>query len=221
MLPISFDGSLLDIAVNLLLAAVMASILSVVYVNCGASFSNRKAFAKNFYLLSMTIALIIAIVKTSLALSLGLVGALSIVRYRAAIKEPEELAYLFITIAIGIGLGAGHQVLTATAFLLIVGVILLQHFWGKRSTVEDSMNYNLSVVLPKTDSSDFGVDTVVNLLTPHCKKVRIKRFEDTKEKLDISFLIEYESAAALNNLTTELRAFNESTRVFFLDNPYD
>ena len=47
--------------------------------------------------------LIITVVKTSLALSLGLVGALSIVRFRSAIKDPEELLYLFFSIAIGIG----------------------------------------------------------------------------------------------------------------------
>ena len=50
----------------------------------------------------MTTMLIISIVKSSLALSLGLVGALSIIRFRAAIKEPEELAYLFLAIGISI-----------------------------------------------------------------------------------------------------------------------
>ena len=53
--------------------------------------------------------IIITIVKSSIALSLGLVGALSIVRFRAAIKEPEELTFLFICIAIGVGLGAGQR----------------------------------------------------------------------------------------------------------------
>ena len=57
-------------------------------------------------LITMTTMLIISIVKSSLALSLGLVGALSVIRFRAAIKEPEELTYLFLTIAIGLGFGA-------------------------------------------------------------------------------------------------------------------
>ena len=48
------------------------------------------------------------IVKNSIALSLGLVGALSIVRFRAAIKEPEELTYLFLVIATGLGTGSGQ-----------------------------------------------------------------------------------------------------------------
>jgi hypothetical protein len=62
-------------------------------------------------MITMTTMLIITIVKASLALSLGLVGALSIVRFRAAIKEPEELAYLFLAIAIGLDFGAGQRVI--------------------------------------------------------------------------------------------------------------
>jgi protein-S-isoprenylcysteine O-methyltransferase Ste14 len=92
--------------VNLLLTGVLAVIVSQIYVRYGTSLSNRRLFARNFMLISMTTMLIITIVKSSLALSLGLVGALSIVRFRAAIKEPEELAYLFICIAIGLGFGA-------------------------------------------------------------------------------------------------------------------
>ena len=63
-------------------------------------------------LLAVTTMFIITVVKSSLALSLGLVGALSIVRFRAAIKEPEELTYLFFAISIGLGLGADQRVVT-------------------------------------------------------------------------------------------------------------
>ncbi len=56
-------------------------------------------------MLTVITLLVISIVKSSLALSLGLVGALSIVRFRTAIKDPEELIYLFFSIAIGLGMG--------------------------------------------------------------------------------------------------------------------
>jgi len=85
---------------DLILAALLSYIISVVYIKFGSSLSNRSILAKNFMLLAITTTLVIAIVKSSLALSLGLVGALSIVRFRAAIKEPEELMYLFLTIVL-------------------------------------------------------------------------------------------------------------------------
>ena len=74
-------------------------------------------------ILAVATTLIITIVKSSLALSLGLVGALSIVRFRAAIKDPEELTYLFLVIAIGLGLGANQPLLTVIGFLVAITVI--------------------------------------------------------------------------------------------------
>ncbi|HAE74801.1 MAG TPA: DUF4956 domain-containing protein, partial [Alphaproteobacteria bacterium] len=73
----------------------------------------------------------ITIVKSSLALSLGLVGALSIVRFRTPIKEPEELAYLFIAIAMGLGLGADQTLPTVLASLVIL-VTMALFKWTRR-----------------------------------------------------------------------------------------
>src|SRR5688500_17756117 len=87
-------------------------LLSIIYVRYICTLSNRRVFAKNFILLAITTMFIISVVKSSLALSLGLVGALSIVRFRSAIKEPQELTYLFLTISIGLGCGAGLTILT-------------------------------------------------------------------------------------------------------------
>ena len=81
---------------NIVFGALLAMLLEQVYTRYGHSLSNRSAFARHFYLLTMTTTLIITVVQSSLALSLGLIGALSIVRFRAAIKEPEELVYIFL-----------------------------------------------------------------------------------------------------------------------------
>src|SRR4051794_22120745 len=97
-----------EFILNLILTALLAFILGQVYVKFASALSNRDLFARNFVVLAMTTMLIISIVKSSLALSLGLVGALSIVRFRAAIKEPEELAYLFLAISVGLGFGASQ-----------------------------------------------------------------------------------------------------------------
>ena len=97
--------------VGLSLATILGLILAKVYINYANVMSNRKTMAFNLLLLVLITSLVISIVKSSLALSLGLVGALSIVRFRTAIKEPEELIYLFIAIAIGLGIGANHTTL--------------------------------------------------------------------------------------------------------------
>jgi len=79
------------LVVDIILTAVCALILKLFYIRFGQSLSNRSRLANNFVAIAVTTALVITIVKSSLALSLGLVGALSIVRFRTAIKDPEEL----------------------------------------------------------------------------------------------------------------------------------
>ena len=108
----SFQVPILAFCLNLFMAGLLAVALKYVYVRYGKGLSNRKKFGENFTLITMATMMIITIVKSSLALSLGLVGALSIVRFRSAIKDPEELAYLFISIAIGLGMGAGQRLIT-------------------------------------------------------------------------------------------------------------
>ena len=80
--------------------------------------SNHKAFSNLFYLFSLATFLIISVIKVSLVLSLGLVGALSIVRFRTAVKEPEQIVYLFLLIGVAISTGA-NQLIIAIVITLV------------------------------------------------------------------------------------------------------
>ncbi len=99
--------------------------LKKTYEVSSSSLTDKSQIANIIPLLSATTFLVILVVKSSLALSLGLVGALSIVRFRTPIKEPEELVYLFISIAIGLGFGSGQITITATIFILILFLIFI------------------------------------------------------------------------------------------------
>ena len=102
------DIPLGNFILNLLLTIVITLLISGLYSKYGNSLSNRKSFSQVYPLIGIATFIIITIIKSSLALSLGLVGALSIVRFRSAIKEPEELSYIFLTIAIALGFGANQ-----------------------------------------------------------------------------------------------------------------
>ncbi len=199
---------------NLLLAALLAFVLSRVYVRYGTSLSNRRMFARNFILLTMTTMLIITIVKSSLALSLGLVGALSIVRFRAAIKEPEELAYLFLTIAIGLGLGADQRVITLVAFAIICGVTVLRK---RRHETEENQNLYLTVS-GRGATGNLSLEKIIETLRKHCSAVDMKRFDEAKDMLEASFLIEFDGTEKLYAAKAELQKLNDSVKITFLDN---
>src|SRR3990172_4743800 len=94
-IPTSGDLALPALAFNLILSLALSTGLAWFYTRFGRALSNRARFAQTLPILSVTTALVISIIRGSVALSLGLVGALSIVRFRTAIKDPEELLYLF------------------------------------------------------------------------------------------------------------------------------
>ena len=120
--------SALSLCMYLLLSATLALYVRFLYKKCSASASDKEQVSRVFPLLALITTGVIAVVKSSLALSLGLVGALSIVRFRAAIKDPEELVYLFLCIGVGLASGAEQPLLAialvGVATLFIVGMHL-------------------------------------------------------------------------------------------------
>ena len=121
----------LNCAVNMLMGGALALYIGELYKRLGTSISNRDNFSGVFPMLTMVTVVIIFVVKSSLALSLGLVGALSIVRFRAAIKTSEELVYLFLCIGVGLALGAEHRLLAAVAVVIVTIFVVGRRFLGR------------------------------------------------------------------------------------------
>lgn len=180
-------------AISFIAAAVMAFLLSRIYVKYGTALSNRRAFGRNFVLLAVTTMFIITVVKSSLALSLGLVGALSIVRFRAAIKEPEELVYLFLTIAIGLGCGSGFTILTVVAFCGFSFFIWLGNRY-KRETSGQSLYLRLS-----TEQSELNPDSITKDLSQFASSVKLKRLDSSNGRTEMNFLVEFESLEGIHS----------------------
>ena len=199
--------------INLILTAVLALILSSIYVRYGNSLSNRRLFSRNFLLITMTTMLIISIVKSSLALSLGLVGALSIIRFRAAIKEPEELAYIFLAIAIGLGFGANQGVITVVAFAIIIVITILVGKFSHKTY--ENQNLNLTVI--SYNPPKIGVDKIVDTLSGYCSTVNLRRLDETKEIVEASFLVEFRNFKQLNKAKVALQELDDSLKFSFLD----
>jgi hypothetical protein len=198
---------------NLVLSAVLAWLLGQMYSQYGSSLSNRKQFARNFILLSATTMLIITIVKSSLALSLGLVGALSIVRFRAAIKEPEELMYLFLCIAIGLGLGADQREVTVLGFVFICLLIWL----NSRNRAKEE-NQNLYLTVSSDRPGAVQLDQILETLKKYCDAASLNRFDESKNMLEASLMVQIADVQKLSQCRAELRGLDDSVTISFLDN---
>jgi hypothetical protein len=199
--------------INLVLAVACAYVLSMVYVHWGASLTNRRKFAANFYLLTVTTTFIILVVRSSIALSLGLVGALSIVRFRTAVKEAEELAYLFFAIGLGIGLGDNQRLITLAALAVGVLVVGLMRLF-RRSQAD----VNLHLTVASHNPAKIELEQVMEALGPHTAKLKLLRVDETAQALETSFLVEFRRVADLNQARTALKALSDEVEITFMDN---
>lgn len=197
---------------HILLAAFCAIILEFFYVKFGTSLSNRKKVARNFLLITLTTTLVITIVKSSLALSLGLVGALSIVRFRTAVKEQEELAYLFLSISLGLGFGAGQTTATLLAFFLILLIIYLRK---KRVAVSAAETLFLNITSKK--GGNLTVQALIKMLSPYCSKIDLKRFDEASQNFEVSFYLEFKNLEKMDQCLQALRKYLPSAQITLLD----
>lgn len=195
---------------NLLLAALIAHLWARVYERWGTTPSNRRAFGANFMLITLATTFVISIVRSSLALSLGLVGALSIVRFRTPVKEPEELAYLFLSIAAGLGLGAGQRVPTALAFAVICALVVVR---ARRGRPEAAGNYYLTVSSP---GAPVPMEALTAILKKRCALADLKRFEQGAEGAEAVYRLEFSGPESFEAARRELSALG-SVRISFVD----
>ena len=205
-------AALPTLVLSLCLAAILGLLLAKAYVHFGYSLSNRRLFSHNFVTLAVTTTLIISIIRSSIALSLGLVGALSVVRFRAAIKEPEELAYLFLTISIGLGLGAGQLVLTVAALIIILGIIALRKFGSGRL---DSPN--LYVTISSAGNDNLDASRIMQALRDSGGSGALKRFDKSPDLFEVSLLADFAGTNQLEDFIRRLRQLDDKVHVSCMD----
>jgi len=204
--------SIVDFLINAGIIFVLALILEFTYARCAKSLSGRKAFAANFFLIAFTTMLIITIVKSSLALSLGLVGALSIVRFRSAIKEPEELAYLFFSISLGLGLGANQVYIVIAAFAVLMLILWVRFFLSGR---EESQN--LFVTISSIGDQKPQLDIVQSLMRKHFARHQLKRFDEQGKMTEFSFIADIKNSVNLESFRNEMQKTYPEISISFLD----
>ena len=151
---------LIGFVISLLCAAILSFFVQLFYNKYATTLSNRKEFSKVFVILGVATSIVIMIVKSSLALSLGLVGALSIVRFRAAIKEPEELVYLFLIIAIGLGCGANQLIIITIGifFSLLIIALYSKYLKGLKKNLEQKLSVGIVI---DQDIDDKQIDSII------------------------------------------------------------
>ena len=209
----SIEQFLLDTALLILLSLIA----SLIYVKFASSLSNRKKFSAIFPLLALTTMMIINIIRSSLALSLGLVGALSIIRFRSAIKEPEELAYLFFIISLGLGFGAGQREVTIIFFIVIALMIIIKNLFKNKIAFFNNQNDQglfLNVISPR---KTIDLDKLVSILDKNCHFIDLKRVNEQAKESEFLFLIKTKDINNLTNIKNNILKLDDTADISILN----
>lgn len=186
--------SLVDMVIALLLAFGLGLFIFFVYKKTYSGVMYSSSFGTTLIALTMITTVVILAVTSNVVLSLGMVGALSIVRFRSAIKEPLEIAFLFWSIAVGIVLAAG-MIPLAVFGSIIIGIILLV-FVNRKSHLNPYI-----VVLSCTDSK--SEKDAVYFLEKNVKKCTVKSKTARKGEIELNLEVRLQDANTdfINNLS--------------------
>ena len=208
--------SLNSLLVNLVVGLIVSVLIKTHYRRFGSTITNREEFSNIFPFIVLTTILIISVVKSSLALSLGLVGALSIVRFRTPIKEPEELAYLFICIAAGLGFGANQTVLTLIAILFILISVSLIKFKSKNK-VEKNMYLTIELSEIKHLEKDKISNKINTILAEEIKKFDLRQLDVKKDSFQATYIIAIENVDVLEKTIAKLNMSFPEISINYID----
>ena len=208
--------SISSLILNLVVGAIISFILKAHYKKFSSTLNNREEFGNIFPFILLTTVLVISIVKSSLALSLGLVGALSIVRFRTPIKEPEELAYLFICIAAGLGLGANQTLPTVIAIFMI---LIIMFFTKKNYQKNSEKNMYLSIeykINSEVEKKEI-VKKLNKIIGDEVLRFDLRRLDYRESFIDATYQVNVSKIEILENIINKLNSQFPKISVTYLD----
>ena len=192
----NIEISVSNFIIAILISTILSYLIKKVYLYSSQTLSNKQYFSDLFIPLSIITCLVITVIKFSLALSLGLVGALSIVRFRAAIKEPEELIYLFLVIGIGLAAGA-NQFLIAIIATISISLILIFFSSFRRGKQINSEKINTNIIQIEVKNNKVQVKKIIDLLNKNCESVNLKSTNLSDQIQTYIFWVEIKNKSSL------------------------
>lgn len=184
--------SVYQVVLAMLVSLVLGMFMYVMYKKTYSGVVYSKSFNQTLVLLSVIVTMVMTIIGGNLALSLGMVGSLSIIRFRTAIKEPKDMAYLFWAITIGLSCGAEMYVVAVVGSI----VIAIMLFIFKRD-IYDGNTYLVVVRGSKLDS-----DAMEKLIGENTRKWKVRMQNATGEHEEIT----YEADLKKNNVSELAKA---------------
>jgi uncharacterized membrane protein YhiD involved in acid resistance len=188
---------------------MLITVLISVYIFMVYRILNRNAFYNrnfNLSLVAMAVitAAIILTIQSNIVISLGMVGALSIVRFRTAIKDPMDLVFLFWAISAGIICGAGFAIVAVIASVVLTVIVLLF----------ERIPVGTAAVVLLVNTTDYKTESrIMDIVESYCSMYKVKARNLTKDKLDMAIEVKTEQGAALVEKLMDLECMTSASLV--------
>lgn len=195
--------SVAEIAIGLIMSVLLAFFIYFVYKKTYTGVMYSKNFNVTLLLITVITTMVMMIIGSNLALSLGMVGALSIIRFRTAVKDTKDSAFIFWAIAVGISCGSGIYIIA----VLGSAVIALILFFINKGVLDDT-----TYLVIVHGNSNVDVDRISDIVGNHCSKSTLKMKNITSLNVDITYEVSFKKGSE-TELTKELKGMEDITAI--------
>ena len=202
----SVSINITDTLTIILMALVLGLFIFMVYNKTYKGVMYSSSFGITLVMMTLITAVVIYSVAVNFMLSLGMVGALSIVRFRTVIKEPLDLAYLFWSITMGILVGAGFLTIAALSAIAIGGILFVFIQGKPRDT---------PYMVVVSCSHDVAEKKTTQIIHESSKRHLIKAKTMTKGNIELTFEVRIKESTAFINELLEVEGVNNATLVSY------
>lgn len=199
---ITFPQTTAGILTPLLMALACGYFITWLYRITHKTAGFSQNFAYSLVLLSMITAVVISVIGSNLARAFGLVGALSIIRFRTAIKEPMDIMYVFFSLAVGMAAGVGHYKMAVIGTAFIGSVLYLFSHTG--SNLSFRREYLLQFSYGAGDKNEPAYRPILEKFSRRFEVVNIKAAKDTGVT-ELSFYVQIRDREDGNRLVQALQ----------------
>ncbi|HSV86194.1 MAG TPA: DUF4956 domain-containing protein [Levilinea sp.] len=202
--------SVTDVVVSLLLSFVLCSMIGWVYQITQRGMSYTQSYVHTLVLNGMIVAIIMLVVGSNIARAFALVGALSIIRFRNAVKETRDVGFIFFTMAIGMAIGTRFYLLAVIAAVIIsLSILIMTHFnWYARRVV----NQILKIQVPNDALFDTLFDNLFLKYTSASELISVDSVHSGM-LTELTYSVGLKKQSKIQEFLTDIKHMNGNNRV--------
>lgn len=214
-----FSLSLREVIGNIMVALICGVVISLLYRNTYNGISYSASFANSIIMLTMITAVVIMVIGNNLARAFGLVGAMSIIRFRTAVKDAQDIMFIFFALAIGLSCGVRLYAVALSSTAIIGSVIWVIHRFSVHQMPKKE--FLLQIVYDASIAPENPFQDILRQHSRDYKLVNIKAIEEAETDLmEATYYIRFKNEEAHPELNSSIKKIGgvKQVNLFFDEN---